>query len=271
MWLAVTALLLAPHLRTALVPTTGSHPDGRVLADLGWPRPLWQWELLRGAAVIAALAVGRAIGLPEPIAIIAGVVAPSVAARLRAETASRRSRVAMTRLLRGAEATLRIGGALPEALRRAVDASADDIARRPFAEALRTFDLGSALDDALRRAAARSRDDRARIALETLAIGVTSRLAGDRAAVLLAAVADRLAFEERVDEEVRARTGGLRVQVVLLAALVPAMALYLAMTVPSLGQTLSSPIGRLVLIPAAAALEVAGLVASRGAVNAVGR
>ena len=45
MWLAVTALLLAPHLRTALVPTTGSHPDGRVLADLGWPRPLWQWEL----------------------------------------------------------------------------------------------------------------------------------------------------------------------------------------------------------------------------------
>ena len=250
-WLAVTALLLAPHLRTALVPTTGSHPDGRVLADLGWPRPLWQWELLRGAAVIAALAVGRAIGLPEPLAIIAGLVAPSVAARLRAETASRRSRVAMTRLLRGAEATLRVGGALPEALR--------------------TFDLGSALDDALRRAAARSRDDRARIALETLAIGVTSRLAGDRAAVLLAAVADRLAFEERVDEEVRARTGGLRVQVVLLAALVPAMALYLAITVPSLGQTLSSPIGRLVLIPAAAALEVAGLVASRGAVNAVGR
>src|SRR5204862_353505 len=84
-----------PHLRTALVPTTGSHPDGRVLADLGWPRPLWQWELLRGAAVIAALAVGPAIGLPEPIAILARVVAPSVAARLRAETAPRPSRVAL--------------------------------------------------------------------------------------------------------------------------------------------------------------------------------
>src|SRR5947207_16029944 len=100
MWLAVTALLLAPHLRTALVPTTGSHPDGRVLADLGWPRPLWQWELLRGAAVIAALTVGRAIGLPEPLAISAGVVGPSFAAGLLAEAAALRSRVGMTRLQR---------------------------------------------------------------------------------------------------------------------------------------------------------------------------
>src|SRR5207244_778859 len=88
---------------------------------------------------------------------------------------------------RAAEAVLRSGGALPEALRRAVEASDDQLARQPFAEALRAFDLGAPLDEALRSAAAVTRDRRARMALETLAIGVALRLPGDRAGLVAAA------------------------------------------------------------------------------------
>ena len=84
-------------------------------------------------------------------------------------------------------------------------------------------------------------------------------------------MADRLAFEERLDEEVRARTGGLRAQVILLALVVPAIAAYIALTVPSLAATLGQPIGRFVLIPAAAVLEVVGVIASRRATVAVRR
>ena len=84
-------------------------------------------------------------------------------------------------------------------------------------------------------------------------------------------MADRLAFEERLDEEVRARTGGLRAQVILLALVVPAIAAYLALTVPSLAATLEQPIGRFVLVPAAALLELAGLIASRRAIDGVRR
>jgi Flp pilus assembly protein TadB len=156
---------------------------------------------------------------------------------------------------------------LPEALRRAADASDDQLARQPFADALRAFDLGAPLDDALRTAAENATDERMRIALETLAIGIGSRLPGDRAGVLVAAVADRVAFDERLDEEVRARTSGLRAQVLLLAAIVPSIAAYLALTVPSLGATLTGPIGQTVLIPGAIALEVIGIVASRRAVD----
>ena len=93
----------------------------------------------------------------------------------------------------------------------------------------------------------------------------------DRAGILVAAVADRLAFEERLDEEIRARTAGLRSQVVLLALVVPALAAYLAFTVPSLAATLGQPIGRFVLIPVAAVLEVIGVLASRRAVDGVRR
>ena len=83
----------------------------------------------------------------------------------------------------------------------------------------------------------------------------------------MAAVADRLAFHERLDEDVRARTNGLQLQVILLAALVPALTIYLAATVPSLGPTLGSSLGKLVLIPAAVLLEAIGVLASRRVVS----
>ena len=98
-------------------------------------------------------------------------------------------------------------------------------------------------------------------------MGIASRLPYDRAGILVAAVADRLAFEERLDEEIRARTAGLRSQVLLLALVVPALAAYLALTVPSLAATLAQPIGRFVLIPAALSLEVIGVIASRRAIE----
>jgi Flp pilus assembly protein TadB len=109
------------------------------------------------------------------------------------------------------------------------------------------------------------------MALETLAMGIASRLPYDRAGVLVGAVADRLSFEERLDEEVRARTGGLRAQVILLALLVPAIAAYLALTVPSLAATLGQPIARFVLIPAALTLEIVGVIASRHAIDGTRR
>ena len=264
--LAVTCALVGPYARLRV---PGSrHPDARALVAGGWRRPLWQWEGVRAACTLVVLLLASAVGLPA-LAAAAGLLAPSVLIRLRAEVAARRARIATTRLLRAAEAVLRSGGALPEALRRAVEASDDQLARQPFAEALRAFDLGAPLDEALRSAAAVTRDRRARMALETLAIGVALRLPGDRAGLLVAAVTDRLAFEERLDEEVRARTSGLRSQVLLLAALVPGIAAYLAVTVPSLGVTLSAPLGRTVLVPAAIALELLGIVASRRAVESV--
>jgi len=248
------------------------HPDARALDEANWRRPLWQWEALRAGCIVAGTMLSFATPLPPVGVFAASALAPSLIVRSRAGAVRWQARLATTRLLRATEAALRSGASLPEALRRACDAAPEDrLARRPFVDALRAFDLGAPLDQALRASAHRAPDPRLRMALETVAIGVASRLPYDRAGILIAAVADRLMFEERLDEEVRARTAGLRSQVLLLALVVPAIAAYLAFTVPSLAATLGQPIGRFVLIPAAVVLEVVGVIASRRAVEGARR
>lgn len=271
--LSVSCAILASNARTLSSPGVRvRHPDVRALDETNWRRPLWQWEAVRAGCIAASVMLTFAAPLP-PLAVVAvGVLAPSLVLRSRAAAVRWRARLGTTHLLRATEAALRSGASLPEALRRASDdATEERLARRPFVEAVRAFDLGAPLDQALRTSARRATDSRSRIALETLAMGIASRLPHDRAGALVGAVADRLAFEERLDEEVRARTGGLRAQVVLLALVVPAIAAYLAITVPSLAATLGQPIGRFVLIPAAVALEVAGLIFSRRAIDGVRR
>jgi Flp pilus assembly protein TadB len=222
--------------------------------------------------MLAGATLSLAASLPMPALLMAGALVPSLALRSRAGAVRWRARLATTRLLRATEAALRSGASLPEALRRACDATTEDrLGRQPFVDALRAFDLGAPLDHALRASAHRATDSRSRIALETIAMGIASRLPHDRAGILVGAVADRLAFEERLDEEIRARTAGLRSQVVLLALVVPTIAAYLAFTVPSLGGTLGQPIGRFVLIPAAVGLELIGLIASRRSIDGVRR
>jgi len=271
--LAVSCAVFAPFgPHRAPSPLRIGHPDRRALDDANWRRPLWQWESLRAGCIAAAAMMSFATPLPLGALVAVAVLAPSVLVRSRAGASRWRARLVTTHLLRATEAGLRSGASLPESLRRACGAATGDrLARRPFVDALRAFDLGAPLDLALRQAAERAADPRSRMALETLAMGIASRLPYDRAGILVAAVADRLAFEERLDEEIRARTAGLRSQVVLLALVVPAIAAYLAFTVPSLAATLGQPIGRFVLIPAALALEVIGVIASRRAIEGAQR
>ena len=265
--LAVTSLLLAPAFRMPVLTMPVAHPDRDALRDAGWTRSLLTWEATRAGATLVALVIAVALSLPAMPTLVAGLIAPSITVRVRAERAVRRARGATTRMLRMTEAALRSNAGVPEALRRAIGGCDDRLAVRPFAAALRAFDLGAPLDEALRGAAGATADPRVRVALDTLALGTASRLPGQRAGGLVAAVADRLAFHERLDEDVRARTNGLQLQVILLAALVPALTIYLAATVPSLGSTLGSSLGKLVLIPAAVLLEAIGVLASRRVVS----
>lgn len=189
---------------------------------------------------------------------------------LLTEMRRRRDRVraaaGATAVLQGTHAALRSGLPIALALRAALVA-VDQPAREPFESALRAFDLNASLGEALRDVAAQTRDRRLVLALEALALVASEQLPAARAASIVAGVADRLAFEERLLAEVRARSSGLRAQIVLLALLVPAIALYLVLTLPGLGATLATPLGARVLVPAAIAFETLGIVASRAIVR----
>jgi tight adherence protein B len=262
--LAVTCLVLVPFGSARVLPVSLTHPERSVLRDAGWTRSLRTWELVRAACTICGLAVAASLGA-LPLGLAGGLI-PSILARMRAaRKRDERGRATVT-LLQITLAGLRSGASLTEALRLAAGSSLEP-ASGPFARAVRAFDLGEALDVALRDARAETRDQRVAVGLDALSLCVAEQLPASRCAMLIASAVDRLVFEQRMADDVRARTSGLRAQIVLLAALVPGLALYLAITVPGMSETLTTPLGRYVLLPLAALLELAGIVASRRVVS----
>jgi Flp pilus assembly protein TadB len=258
--LAVTCVLLVPLGLPSIAGLSLRHPDRLVLRETGWTGSLLQWECLRAASAACGLTLAVSAGL-LPVALI-GPVVPSVVLRMfaarRRDDRARETVSVLSMTLAG----LRSGSSLTEALRLAAG-SGRESERRPFAGAIRAFDLGAPLDLALREARLRTRDPRVSLGLDALSLCVAEQLSGSRSATLLASAVDRLVFEQQIADDVRARTSGLRVQVVLLAALVPGLALYLAFTVPGLAETFTTPLGRFVLLPLAGFLELVGIVASR--------
>lgn len=251
-------------------PKLGRHPDRSALEDAGWRFGIARWECLRAGVVIGGVTLAGAVAM-HPLAGAALGLAPSVAARIRGQSARDRARASVAQILLSAHAMLRSGIALPEALRRSSAACDDRLARRPFEVAIERFDLGDALDESIRGAVAASTDRRLIATFHTLALGVSERLPIERAASLLEAMAERAVHDQRLDAEISARTAGVRIQSYLLAAIVPALALYLVATMPGLGATLSTTLGRTVLIPVAGVLELAGVVASRRIVRGISR
>jgi Flp pilus assembly protein TadB len=261
----VTCVILLPFGSARVLVASITHPERSLLRDAGWTRSMRAWEFLRALAAAAGLAFAGSLGV-LPIIGLLGAVVPSVAARIiAARRRDERARQTVS-MLQMTLAGLRSGATLTEALRLAVtSAQADGFA--PFAAAVRAFDLGAPLDIALRAARAEARDRRVILGLDALSLCVAEQLSASRCSTLIASVVDRLVFEQRTTDDVRARTSGLRVQILLLAALVPGLALYLAVTVPGVAETFAMPLGRFVLVPLAATLEAAGIMASRRVVK----
>jgi Flp pilus assembly protein TadB len=264
---AILALGLLPTARRWRLPAV-AHPDRAALRDSGLTIPLRRWEALRATAALIGVILGSAAGAPLAGAVSLALV-PSVVARAKAGAARERARGALAPLLVATHAGMRSGLALPEALRRAVAGCGDAIARRPFDEALARFDLGDPLHEALEFGASHTGDARVADAMRTLALGVSERIPIDRAALLLNAVAELVRHDEDVEQEVRARTAGIRLQLYLLAAVVPILSAYLLATMPGLAATLGGTLGRTVLVPGAAFLEITGIVVSRRIVRTV--
>jgi Flp pilus assembly protein TadB len=264
--LAVTCLILVPLGAPRISGVSVAHPERAVLRDAGWTRSLLEWEYVRALAGICGFIVAGSLGA-LPLGVV-GLAAPSFVARtLAARRRDERARETVS-LLQMTLAGLRSGSSLTEALRLAAG-SGSETGFAPFAGAVRSFDLGAPLDLALRAARAETRDQRVILGLDALSLCVAEQLSGSRCGMLLASAIERLVFEQQIADDVRARTSGLRVQIALLAALVPGLALYLAVTVPGVAETFTTPLGRFVLLPLAAILELAGIVASRRLVNGI--
>lgn len=256
-WLAAAAVF------TPVLPRTGlRHPERDRLHDAGWQWTPTRWEATRlcFALVVAVTAWGA--GVDAAIAFGLGLLTPTLALHARSDGRRERAGHHAIDQLRAVRGALASGATLAEAIRRGVASVTDEIASRPLRRVVREFAVGASLSDALLRAVPDARP-RLRPALRTLAIGVEERLPVPQLCLLVGAVVDRLTFDEQLEAEVRAQTSGVRLQIWGMAAIVPALAIYLTATVPVVGETLRSDLGTHLLIPAATALELLGISLAR--------
>ena len=128
---------------------------------------------------------------------------------------------------------------------------------------IQRFLLDGPLHEGLAEVQARTKTRNLGLIWETLRICTGNHLPTEKARNLLLELTATVQFNVQLTNEVKARSSGQRAQVWLLAIIVPGMYVYLRLMSPHLLSVLDETVlGRFVLVPLAAALEVSGIVLS---------
>ena len=210
-----------------------------------------------GTLAVGAIAGGLVsppLALPGAIAgaITPIVVLPAAVARARAD----REALVLLRLL---GAHLRAGATYIEALRAAAEGVATPQVRDDLAWIANRFRLDRPLHGSLAAVAARTPGRHLRLAYRVLARAIEHGVAGRRAVTALEGLEATVAANLRAGADLRAKTRGLRIQIVVVALAIPVIHLYLRGTIPESFTVMDEPLGQFVLLPGAVLFEVLGL------------
>ncbi|HVH65760.1 MAG TPA: hypothetical protein VM674_06945 [Candidatus Acidoferrum sp.] len=215
-------------------------------------------------APIGLFAIGW---LQSPILAVAGAAAGLVVPRMYVawltRTQAQRTEAEAPQLLQALLAGLIAGGTYLEALRQARVACSDRWLQQDLDRVIQGFLLDIPLHESLGEIRSRTATRNLGLIWETLRICTEHHLPTEKARTLLLELSSTVQFNVQLANEVRARSTGQRTQIWLLAVIVPGMFLYLHLMSPQLLSVLDDTLlGRFVLFPLAAALEVAGIVFS---------
>jgi Flp pilus assembly protein TadB len=229
-----------------IVGNAGSYVAMTIIAPVGLLAIGWQQSPVLGV-------FGAGAGLILPRAYLAWLV----------HLQARRSEAAAPGLLQAIVAGLSAGNTYLEALRHARRASSDPWIAEDLDFVIQRFILNVPLSDSLREVRARITTRNLGLIWETLSICDANHLPTQAARTLLVELSSAVQFNVQLANEVRARSAGQRAQIWLLAVIVPAMYIYLRLVNPQLLSVLDETmLGRFVLFPMAAVLEVAGIALS---------
>jgi Flp pilus assembly protein TadB len=226
-------------------------PEKFTVACIVSPFALLLVGIIFGSLVVGL--IGAAAGLLAPRVYLDGLV--------RAQ--QRRTEAEAPRLLQILVSSLAGGRTYLEALEESRRRVKDKWLRDDLDHIITQFHLDVPLEKSItdvRRAAA---GRNLRLIWDNLAICLANRIPAGRAKGLFQELSSTVQFNVQVQQEVRAKTSGQRVQIWLLAAIVPGLYLYLRIINPDFFFVLDQTfVGKFVLFPVAVALEVLGLVLS---------
>jgi len=253
-------------------------PPGRSGQMLGRLLSHYQHRLA-GARIVGNAGSYVAMGIIAPVGLFAigwqqspvlgvfgagaGLILPRVYLAWLVHVQARRSEAAAPGLLQAIVAGLSAGNTYLEALRHARRGSHDLWIAEDLDFVIQRFILNVPLSDSLREVRARITTRNLGLIWETLSICDANHLPTQAARTLLVELSSAVQFNVQLANEVRARSAGQRAQIWLLAVIVPAMYIYLRLMNPQLLSVLDETmLGRFVLFPLAAVLEVAGIALS---------
>ncbi|MDQ6709518.1 MAG: hypothetical protein M3Z11_03070 [Candidatus Dormibacteraeota bacterium] len=194
--------------------------------------------------------VGLACGLATPRFYLAWLV----------HGRARRSEAEAPRFLQSVLTSLSAGSTYLDALRLARQMSTDPWIREDLDFVIQRFLLDVPMHVSMRELRTRVTTLNLGLVWETLIVCSANQLPTVAARTLFNELSGTVHFNTQLANEVRAKTAGQRLQIWLLAIIVPGMYLYLRLLSPDLLQSLDNTVmGRYVLIPAAVFLEVFGI------------
>jgi Flp pilus assembly protein TadB len=208
---------------------------------------------------------GLALGSPVVAAGAgaAGLVVPRLYLDALVRGQRRRSESEAPHLIQIVVASLSAGRTYLEALQEARSRAADRWVRADLDYIIGQFHLDVPLERSLAEVRAWTVGRNLGLLWDNLAICIANRIPASRAKGLFVELNSTVQFNTQVQSEVRARTSGQRLQIWLLAAIVPGLFFYLKLVNASFFDVLDeTAVGRFVLFPAAVCLEVLGVVLS---------
>lgn len=220
-----------------------------------------RYALIAGAAPVVGIVAGWWLTPPcAVVGLLAGLAAPRTLLAWLVHRQAERADGAAPRFLQAMVAQLSAGATYFEGLRQSRLSVDDPWLRQDLDGVVHEFMLDVPLETALRHRRAKIRSHNFGLIWDTLAICVATGVPTGTANGLLAELAGSVQFNVQLQHEIRARSAGQRLQVWLLAFLVPGLYLYLRLLNPDLLSVLDDTgLGHYVLLPVAVLLEVLGL------------
>jgi Flp pilus assembly protein TadB len=220
-----------------------------------------RYALLRAAAPILGVLAGWALSPPcALIGLLAGAFGPRLYLGWLVHQQAQQADAETPRLVQALLAQLAAGATYFDAIRHARLAVADPWVRGDLDAVVHEFMLDVPLATGLRRRRGHIRSHNLGLVWDTLAICIGTGVPTSTAKSVLAELSSTVHFNVQLQHEVQARSAGQRLQVWLLAILVPGLYLYLRVINPDLLAVLDdTALGHYLLLPLALFLEVLGL------------
>lgn len=224
-------------------------------------------EAYLAISIAAPLVIGLlGLVLSVPMALVglaAGAFVPRLYIRWLVASEARAADDEAPRVLRSMVNRAAAGGTYPDLFAAAVEVARHRWVRADFEELLGRYYANEPLAEALAAIRPRQAGRNLGLVFDALIVLATTHQSASAAGDVLGALNEAARSNQAIARQAAAESRGLRIQALILAIVIPGLFFYLLLVNRELvAPIVDTGLGRFVLLPAAALLEVAGIVLS---------